>query len=93
MVSTAPSAQSAKSEARVGADSLSDIELSILTALASGLGSKEIARYIRRKRPTVETYVRGLFLKFNARSRAHLVALALRSGVLDPTVLLAHRSF
>lgn len=63
---------------------LSSVEVAILRGLANGHQSKEIAADIDRKLPTVEFYIRNLFLKFDARSRAHLVALALCSGVLQP---------
>lgn len=56
----------------------------VLRALANGFQSKEIAREIRRSTPTVEAHVRSLFLKFDARSRAHLVARALLVGALEP---------
>ena len=57
-------------------------EVAILRALADGAQSKEMAALIQRSRGTVEFYIRSLFLKLNARSRAHLVAQAFRSGVL-----------
>ena len=56
----------------------------VLRALANGFQSKEIAREIQRSTPTVEAHVRSLFLKFDARSRAHLVARALCLGALEP---------
>ena len=64
---------------------LSNIEVSVLRGLANGYQSKEIAVDVGRKSPTVEAYIRNLFLKFDARSRAHLVALALCSGILQPS--------
>jgi DNA-binding NarL/FixJ family response regulator len=62
---------------------LSDIELAILRALADGLHSKEIALQVRRSKPTVEGYVRQLCIKFDARSRAQLVAKAFGEGALQ----------
>lgn len=61
---------------------LSKAELSVLCSLANGLQSKEIAVAIGRSKPTVELHVRTLFTKFNAKSRAHLVALALCNGLI-----------
>jgi hypothetical protein len=55
----------------------------VLQALADGLHSKEIALLLRRTKPTVEGYVRQLCIKFEARSRAHLVAKALAEGALQ----------
>lgn len=62
-------------------------ELMILRGLANGLQSKEIALLLERSTPTVEMYVRRLFRKMNARSRAHLVALAIRENLLDKSDL------
>lgn len=61
----------------------------MLRGLANGYQSKEIAIDIGRKIPTVEFYIRNLFLKLDARSRAHLVALALCSGILQPSEILS----
>jgi DNA-binding CsgD family transcriptional regulator len=55
----------------------------ILGALADGARADEIAALTNKARSTVEAHIRTLFLKFNARSRSHLVALAFRSGVLS----------
>ena len=62
---------------------VSGLERTVIIALADGLQSKEIAIVIKRSRPTVEGYIRLLYVKFNARSRAHLVACAFRCGLLD----------
>lgn len=66
-----------------GHPGLTTIERQILNAVAQGLQSKEIAIHIDRSRATVEGYIRILYAKFGARSRAHLVAAAFRSGILD----------
>lgn len=77
---------------------LSVTERKVLQALSRGLQSKEIAVELQRSKATIEVYVRGLFAKFDARSRAHLVALALTSGVLrasdvvEPSSVLPVRS-
>lgn len=62
---------------------ISTMEMAVLRGLANGLQSKEIAVALKRSKPTVELYVRTLYAKFNAKSRAHLVALALCAGVLE----------
>ena len=62
--------------------SFSPIELAILSDIAAGYQSKEIAIRIGRSKPTVENYVRLLCAKLAARSRPHLVACAYREGVL-----------
>ena len=61
---------------------LSDTELSIIQALAGGLQSKEIAVRLGRTRPAIEFHIRMLYAKLDAKSRAHLVALAYQSGLL-----------
>lgn len=63
--------------------SLNAKELSILKELANGWQSKEIAKHIGLKPPTVEQYVIRLRIKFNAHSRAHLVICALLAGVIQ----------
>ena len=61
---------------------LSSIELAIVKCLAQGLQSKEIAAVVGRRKPTVEGYIRTLYVKLDARSRAHIVAQAYRVGIL-----------
>lgn len=61
---------------------LTAIEIAILHHIAAGYQSKEIATMINRSKPTVESYVRLLAAKFGARSRAHLIVICLREGVL-----------
>lgn len=63
--------------------SFSAIELAILSDIAAGFQSKEIATRIGRSKPTVESYVRLLCAKLGARSRPHLVACAYREGLLQ----------
>ncbi|MGA3037458.1 MAG: helix-turn-helix transcriptional regulator [Vulcanimicrobiaceae bacterium] len=62
---------------------VSPIERTILQALADGARSAEIAKLTRCARTTVETHVRTLFLKLDARSRSHLVAQAFRNGIIS----------
>lgn len=57
-------------------------EIMILRALADGAKSEEIAAQVQRSRPTVEASVRLLLAKFNAKSRANLVARAIVLGAL-----------
>ena len=70
----------------------SPMEREVLRGLARGLQSKEIAVELNRSRACVEVYVRTLFTKFEARSRAHLVALALMNGTLLPRDILQPRT-
>jgi DNA-binding NarL/FixJ family response regulator len=62
--------------------SLTPLELNILRGLANGMQSKEIAAAVNRRTATIELHVRTLFAKFNARSRAHLVARAICDGTI-----------
>ena len=64
-------------------DAVSEIEIRIINLLAEGFQSKEIARQIKRSPGTVEFYVRGLYLKLHARSRAQLVSQAFERGILQ----------
>jgi DNA-binding NarL/FixJ family response regulator len=65
------------------------IELAILSDIADGYQSKEIAVRIARSKPTVESYVRLLCAKMGARSRPHLVACAYRRGLISLSPLAA----
>jgi DNA-binding CsgD family transcriptional regulator len=61
---------------------LSVIELGILIELANRKQSKEIAGILGRSTATVELHVQRLRARFNAQSRAHLVARAFRAGII-----------
>lgn len=58
-------------------------ELEVLRGLANGRRSRCIAATLGRSHATVETYVKELLLKFRARTRAHLVIIALREGAIS----------
>src|SRR5664279_937692 len=58
-------------------------EVAIIQGLADGLQSKEIAAVVRLSKASVDTYVRILYGKLGARSRAQLVALAYAAGILS----------
>ncbi|HTC31561.1 MAG TPA: helix-turn-helix transcriptional regulator [Candidatus Acidoferrum sp.] len=64
---------------------ITDTDKTVLLCLARGMQSKEIAARLGRSKPTVESYIRTLFIKLDARSRAQLVAVAIRTGVIDVT--------
>lgn len=71
---------------------LSAIELGVLIELANGRQSKEIAEILGRSTATIELHVQRLRARFNAQSRAHLIACAFRAGVIaahdieDPSI-------
>jgi two-component system, NarL family, response regulator YdfI len=64
---------------------ITDTDKTVLLYLARGMQSKEIAARLGRSKPTVESYIRTLFIKLDARSRAQLVAIAIQTGVIDVT--------
>ena len=55
-------------------------ERQVLELLADGLANKEIAQKLIVSDETVKSYLRTLFPKLGARSRAHAVAIAFRRG-------------
>jgi DNA-binding NarL/FixJ family response regulator len=56
-------------------------ELEVLRLLGEGNDQNEIAKQLSISPKTVATHIQRLLTKFNARSRAQLVALAYRAGV------------
>jgi len=61
---------------------ITDTDKTVLLCLAKGMQSKEIAASLGRSKPTVESYIRTLFIKLDARTRPQLVAIALESGMI-----------
>jgi DNA-binding CsgD family transcriptional regulator len=57
----------------------------VLLGVANGRSNKEIARDLFVSVETVKTNLSFLTKKFGAGDRAHIVALALRSGLIHPT--------
>ena len=57
-------------------------ELEVLELVADGLSTREIARRLWVTEETVKTHVRRLHDRLGARTRAHAVAIAYRSGIL-----------
>jgi DNA-binding CsgD family transcriptional regulator len=73
-------------EQRDGANSatyLSEREIEILTLVAEGRTDNEIAIRLCMSAKTVSWYVKEIRARFNARSRTHAVALAMRQGILS----------
>ncbi|MGX7828883.1 LuxR C-terminal-related transcriptional regulator [Actinokineospora sp. 24-640] len=71
--------------ARVAEDdavTLSPRERELLHMLADGYDTAEIARGLRYSERTVKNIVRGLLNRLGLRNRAHVVAYAIREGVL-----------
>jgi DNA-binding CsgD family transcriptional regulator len=62
---------------------ITDTDKTVLLCLAKGMQSKEIAARLGRSKPTVESYIRALYIKMDTRTRAQLVAIAIRVGVIE----------
>ena len=58
-------------------------EMEILELVALGHSSKEVAQEINIAPRTVECHLDTMRLKMRARNRSHMVAIALRTKVLD----------
>jgi DNA-binding CsgD family transcriptional regulator len=59
-------------------------ELECLSQAANGLSAKEIAIELEIAPRTVERHLDQVRIKLNARNRAHMVAQAVREGIIDP---------
>ena len=57
-------------------------ELEVISHLTQGLTSPEIARTLQISSHTVDWYINGLQDKMKAKNRQHVVALALRKGIV-----------
>ena len=62
---------------------ITETERKVLEYLAAGFQSKEIAIAIGRSKSTVEAHIRTLYIKLDSRSRAQLIAEAMRSGLVS----------
>lgn len=67
-----------------GAQSLTEREREVLTWLARGHSSKEVAAQLDISVRTVETHRANLMHKLDVKSVALLIQVALREGLLDP---------
>jgi len=57
-------------------------EIDVISHLAEGLTSPEIAKVLQISSHTVDWYIHGLQEKMRAKNRQHVVALALRQGLV-----------
>jgi DNA-binding CsgD family transcriptional regulator len=55
----------------------------VLALLADGLTPSEVAEDLIISRSTVGTHIEHIYEKLGARTRAHAVGIAFRSGVLE----------
>jgi DNA-binding CsgD family transcriptional regulator len=58
-------------------------ELEILQLIADGSGNRDISKELSISLETVKTHLRRLFVKLEARGRAHAVAIAWRRDLVD----------
>lgn len=61
-------------------------EREIVQLLAQGLSAKELAQRLAIASRTVEGHIETIKLKTLTRNRTHLVAVALREGLLSPRI-------
>jgi DNA-binding CsgD family transcriptional regulator len=62
---------------------MSDRERIVLTRLAQGMSTDEIALALHVSPHTVRTHIKNGMRKLNARTRAHAVAIAICDGVIS----------
>jgi DNA-binding response OmpR family regulator len=65
------------------ASSLTGRERQVLALLADGLTPAEVAQDLIISRSTVGTHIEHIYEKLGARTRAHAVGIAFRSGLLE----------
>jgi DNA-binding NarL/FixJ family response regulator len=70
-------------KATEGQPQLTSREVEVLRLIAEGLANREIGDRLFLAEETVKSRVKTLLEKLHARSRAHAVAIALRSGLMD----------
>jgi DNA-binding NarL/FixJ family response regulator len=75
-------AVSATATATKAAPPVSDRDREVLRLLAEGCDTGEIARKLAYSEPTIKNAIQRLFDQLKARNRPHVVALALRSGII-----------
>jgi NarL family two-component system response regulator YdfI len=63
---------------------LTERELEVLTGVARGERSKDIARHLGIAERTVRAYLTNIYTKLNVNSRASAVTAAIRYGILPP---------
>jgi DNA-binding CsgD family transcriptional regulator len=61
---------------------LSALQTQIVQLLADGLTTKEISLAVARSAPTIESHIRLLYARLDARSRAQLVARAIAAEII-----------
>ena len=59
-------------------------ERAVLTRLAEGRATEEVAELLHVSPHTVRSRIKTILRKLDARNREHAVAIALRDGAIDP---------
>lgn len=65
---------------------LSAQQREIITYMADGLSTKEIAIKLKHTVATIETYKHKIYKRLKARNAPHLVSMAYQEGVLKPNL-------
>jgi DNA-binding CsgD family transcriptional regulator len=65
------------------AGTLTRRQIQVLRLLSDGGSTAHIAKSLGLSEATVKTHLKNAMARLNARNRTHLIALALRSGLLD----------
>ncbi|HZA60321.1 MAG TPA: helix-turn-helix transcriptional regulator [Actinomycetota bacterium] len=68
---------------RTGVDVLTPRQRDVLTHVADGRTTDEIARILGLSPHTVKNYLERIYERLDARDRTQAVAIALREGILD----------
>jgi len=61
---------------------LTDREIAILVAVAQGCTNAQIAKQLGTATPTVQSHLKRIKVRLNARNRAHAVALGIAKGYI-----------
>lgn len=67
---------------KVQRSSLSSREMEVISLIADGNTSEDIARELGVAETTVNTHVKNAMIKTKARSRTHLISIAIRNGII-----------
>lgn len=62
---------------------LSDREMEVLTFVAEGFTSKEVAEKLNVSKSTVDFHLENVYKKLKVRNRLQAVRVAVREGILD----------
>lgn len=78
-----PASVAAKLAERVSGPELTEREVVVLRALASGQSNKEIGSSLSISEMTVKAHLKSIFFKLNVQSRTEAIAAAMRRGLIQ----------